>query len=325
MSGKKEHIPILATVLAIGALLTIVQVVPKSPLLLLERLFPYGGWIQVGLGMLYGGWLCGKMMNRKERPKWRTRVWLLFSVVFFGQLALGIFADPVFLMSGELHLPIPAVILAGPLYRLEGLFMPILFISTLLLSGPAWCSQLCYFGAFDAWSAQGKPERTRFRYHRQLRYTTFFLVVTGAIALRFFGANGMIATALGITVGVIGLCVMFVFSRKRKKMIHCSSFCPIGTMVSYMKYLSPFRVRITDNCCRCMACTNACKYDALHSEEIKKRKISSTCTYCGDCFSACNHQAIEYQFINVSPANSESLWIIITVVLHTCFLAIARI
>ena len=72
---------------------------------------------------------------------------------FFGQLALGIFADPIFLMTGKLHLPIPAVILAGPLYRFEGLFMPILFISTLLLSGPAWCSQLCYFGAFDAWSA----------------------------------------------------------------------------------------------------------------------------------------------------------------------------
>ena len=128
---------VISTVLLVGGLLSIVQVMPKNPLLIGERLFPYGGWI--------------------------------------GQLALGIFADPIFLMTGKLHLPIPAVILAGPLYRFEGLFMPILFISTLLLSGPAWCSQLCYFGAFDAWSARGKLERKRFPYHKQMRYSILFL------------------------------------------------------------------------------------------------------------------------------------------------------
>ena len=160
---------VISTVLLVGGLLSIVQVMPKNPLLIGERLFPYGGWIQVILAMLYGGWLCYKMQDRQERPKWRKRAWLLFSIVFFGQLALGIFADPIFLMTGKLHLPIPAVILAGPLYRFDGLFMPILFISTLLLSGPAWCSQLCYFGAFDAWSARGKLERKRFPYHKQMR------------------------------------------------------------------------------------------------------------------------------------------------------------
>lgn len=73
------------------------------------------------------------MQDRKERPKWRTRARLLFSIVFFGQL-LGILVNPVFLMTGKQHLPVPAIILAGPLYRLEGLFMPILFLSTLLLA-----------------------------------------------------------------------------------------------------------------------------------------------------------------------------------------------
>ena len=47
---------VISTVLLVGGLLSIVQVMPKNPLLIGERLFPYGGWIQVILAMLYGGW-----------------------------------------------------------------------------------------------------------------------------------------------------------------------------------------------------------------------------------------------------------------------------
>ena len=315
----------IATCLLIGGLLSVVQAVPDKPLLLGERLFPCGGWAQVLIGMLYGGLLCHKMLDRKERPKWRKRAWLLFSIVFFGQFLVGLLADPRFLMTGKLHLPIPAIMLAGPIYRFEGLFMPILFISTLLLSGPAWCSQLCYFGAFDAWSARGKMEKGRFPYHKRMRYSAFFLVVATAILLRVFGVDGQTATAFGIAFGVIGILVMILFSKRLGKMIHCSSFCPIGTLVSFLKRLSPFRVRLTNNCCHCMACVKACPYDALNKEDVERGKIGYTCTYCGDCLSACKHGALEYHFPGLSPVRAERLWIVVTVVLHTCFLMIARI
>lgn len=313
------------TATLIAAMLIIVQTIPSKPLLLLERLMPGGGWIQIVIAILYGSLLCYKMQDRKKRPKWRTRVWLLFSIVFFGQLLLGILVDPVFLMTGKLHLPVPAVILAGPLYRLEGLFMPILFLSTLLLSGPAWCSQLCYFGAFDAWSAKGKTEKAAFRYHRQLRYSMLMLVIAGAILLRLTRADGWIATLAGITVGIVGLGIMLILSRRKKKMIHCSSYCPIGTLVSFLKYLSPFRIKFNTDCTHCMACLKACKYDALHKENIEKGKLGYTCTYCGDCLSACKHGGLEYHFMKLRPATAERLWIIITITLHTCFLMIARI
>ena len=52
-------------------------------------------------------------------------------------------------MTGKLHLPVPMMILAGPIYRGHTSVMSILFLSTLILSGPAWCSHLCYFGAID--------------------------------------------------------------------------------------------------------------------------------------------------------------------------------
>jgi ferredoxin-type protein NapH len=43
----------------------------------------------------------------------------------------------------------PMMILGGPIYRGQLSVMTILFLSTVILTGPAWCSQLCYFGAFD--------------------------------------------------------------------------------------------------------------------------------------------------------------------------------
>lgn len=324
MNRKRSTLAAVAALLIAG-LLIIVQTVPQKPLFLLERLFPYGGWIQILLAVFYGFYICYKIQDRQVRPVWRRRVWLLFSVFFFGQLALGIFADPVFLMTGKLHLPIPAIILAGPVYRLEGLFMPILFLSTLLISGPAWCSQLCYFGAFDAINAQGRTDLKPFKYHKQMRFTVLFLVIAGAILLRLMGTNSFLATATGLTIGIAGLIIMLLLSRKNKKMVHCSSYCPIGTLVSYMKYLSPFRVKLTDNCTHCMACLRSCKYDALHREEIEAGKIGQTCTYCGDCIAACKHQALEYRFLRLRPARAERLWILVTVVLHTCFLMIARI
>lgn len=91
---------ILTTIVA-GMLLSVVQVVVKPPLLLGERLLPGGGWVQIVLAALFGGWLYLQMFDRKRRGVWRRRIWLLFSIVFFSQLFLGIFVDSVFLMSGK--------------------------------------------------------------------------------------------------------------------------------------------------------------------------------------------------------------------------------
>ncbi|HHJ09824.1 MAG TPA: hypothetical protein ENK25_02915 [Bacteroidetes bacterium] len=52
-------------------------------------------------------------------------------------------------MTGKLHLPTPAMILAGPAYRREIGFMTWLFLSTIILNGPALCSHLCYMVSLD--------------------------------------------------------------------------------------------------------------------------------------------------------------------------------
>jgi len=323
---SRQNIAIPAAVFVIVAiLLSVVQTVPDKPLLLAERLFCNGGWLQIFLISLYGAFLAYKMIPRESRTRWRLRSWTVFSIVFYTQLMLGIAVDSIFLFSGKLHVPVPAILIAGPLYRFSSWFMIILFLSTLMLTGPAWCSHLSYFGSLDA-AAAGRKKRVRskdFSYRQKI----FILIFTVAVALilRFISGSENIATLLAILFGVTGLGIIILVSRKRGYMYHCSNFCPLGTVVNHIKFISPFRFIITDKCTKCYACTKSCKYQALTPSLINRRKIGMTCTYCGDCLANCRDNAFEYKFFNISPQNAEMLWITITVILHSLFISIARV
>lgn len=325
---NKRAIPgAVVTMCCTGGLLSIVQMMVHPPLLLAERLLPGGGWIQVILAALFSGWLYLKMFDRAKRAVWRRRIWLLFSVVFFSQLALGIFADSVFLMSGKLHFPIPGLIPTGVFYRGEMSFMPFLFLVTILLSGGAWCSQLCYFGVWDNLAAgkNGKRRGIASGTRTRMRWTVLALFILVACGLRVFDVPVMYATIIAAFAGLVGIGVIVFVSRKRKIAVHCSAYCPAGTLVAYLKYISPWRFRMNDRCVHCMACSRVCRYDALPKESVLKGRPAVNCTLCGDCLTACHHGALEYHFLRLSPLAAERLWLGTTLVLFTCFLSIARV
>lgn len=315
------------TMLFTGGLLTVVQVMVDPPLLLAERLLPGGGWVQVVLAALFSGWLYMRMFDRAGRAVWRRRIWLLFSVVFFLQLLLGICADSVFLMSGKLHFPIPGLIPAGVFYRGGMSFMPFLFLITILLSGGAWCSQLCYFGAWDNLAAGkgGKRQGIKPAARARIRWTVLVLFILVASGLRLFDVPVIYATVIAAFAGIAGVGIIVFVSRRRNIAVHCSSYCPAGTLVSYLKYVSPWRFRMNDRCVRCMACARVCRYDALPKESVLKGRPAVNCTLCGDCLTACRHGALEYRFGRLSPLAAERLWLGTTLVLFTCFLSIARV
>lgn len=318
---------IIATSIITFLLLSIVQIIVKPPLLLGERLFSGGGWIQILMAALLSGWLYHKMSPRATRSIWRKRIWLIFSIVFFGQLLLGITIDSIFLLSGTLHFPIPGLIPLGAVYRWQLSFMPVLFLTTILLSGGAWCSQLCYFGAFDSISAgHGKNRTIQKKQRIRIRFSILVLFTIVAIILRLCSLSSLPATILAAAMGIVGLLIILIFSRKYNIMVHCTTYCPAGTLVAYLKYLSPWRFRIdTRQCTRCMACARSCRYDALQKQNILQGSPGISCTYCGDCLVACSHQALGYRIFNLSTNRSEKLWLCTTIILFTCFLMIARI
>lgn len=322
---RKYLLSLLTGIITFG-LLSIVHLKSKVVMLAAERFFKGSGWIEITLLSIYAGFLLYKMTDKRQVAKWRKISWMVFSVVFFGQLILGILADERFLLSGKLHLPVPAMILSGPLYRMEISFMSVLFLSTIVLTGPAWCSHLCYFGALDNLSSSGKglrniPLKKKFR----SKFLVLILVIISTIFLRAFNIELIYAALSGILFGLTGIIIIIFISRKKNKMVHCVSYCPIGTITSYLKYISPFRMSIQTNCTTCMACTLKCNYDALNLENIKKKKPGITCTYCGDCLSSCHEKAIRYHFFRFKPETARNLYLIITISIHAVFMELGII
>lgn len=71
---------------------------------------------------MLGFWITGKMLDPRTAPFWRRRLWLTISVLFFGQLLLGLAISLVFLMTGKLHFSVHMMIEGGVVYR--GALMP---------------------------------------------------------------------------------------------------------------------------------------------------------------------------------------------------------
>jgi NAD-dependent dihydropyrimidine dehydrogenase PreA subunit len=324
-TGKVENIAAI-TFLVTALLLSIVQIKVVNPIILLERFFPTLGWIEIFLLALYARWIAEKMLDPFQSAQWRHRIWLFFSIIFFSQLILGLIGFEKFLMTGKLHVPVPAMIVAGPLYRGERFFMLILFISTVILVGPAWCSHLCYIGAWDNWAArQSKCPQQLLPRRRSAQIGLFLSVVLMAILLRIFGVSTAIATILGIIFGIIGIGVMIFWSRKKGLMTHCITYCPIGVLATWLGKINPFRIKIDDTCTECQACHLICRYDSLKIEDIKNRRPGITCTLCGDCIGSCKFNSIEYRFLKIKPETARSIFIVMVVVLHAVFLGVARI
>lgn len=308
------------------ALLAALQLKVQRPMLLAERFVPHAGWAEAALLSAYAGWLAGTLVASRRTGVWRRRLWTFFSVVFFAQLALGLAGFERFLMTGKLHLPIPAMFVAGPLYRGEGLFMPVLFLVTVLVVGPGWCSFLCYVGSWDfnASLAQRKA-RDLPRWRHAARLAIFAVVVGTALALRALGAPGSIAAMFGLAFGLGGVAVMVFVSRRFGSMAHCIVWCPIGLLATALGRLSPFRLRIESSCEGCNACGPSCRYDALQPVHIARRKVGLSCTLCGDCLSSCGRRSLVYGFPGLSAAAARTAYFVLVASLHAVFLGVARI
>lgn len=299
------------------------------PILLADRYFPGWGWLEIMALGVYAQWIVGLMLAPKGHRRNRPRIWAAFSAVFFGQLVLGLAGMESMLMTGTLHLPVPALIAAGPVFRGEGFFMPILFGVTVLLVGPAWCSHLCYIGAWDDIMSRRGPGPAPSALLRRLsvagRGATLVLAVGAALLLRAMGVPGTTAVLFAAAFGLVGVGIMALVSRRLGLMAHCTAYCPMGLVANVLGKVSPWRVRIGQECTGCGACFTRCRYGALDADRVAQGSPALSCTLCGDCVSACAHGQIGYRFPGLTGEAARTVFIVLVVSLHAMFLGVARI
>ena len=313
-------------VLLTGITLAVARSKAPFPLLLGERFFPGSGALWVALFALYGGLVGGRLLEGHSATV-RCRIWSLFSLVFFGQLLLGLAGWETFLMTGKLHLPVPALILSGPLFRGEGFFMPILLGVSLLLVGPAWCSHLCYIGAWDDRLARlhdGRPKPLP-AWAPRLRAALLAAAVAVPLALRALDVPWTWALGLAAAFGVLGVLVMAVYSRASGTMVHCTAWCPIGLLNNLIGRILPWRIGIAQSCTRCGLCSKACRYNALTRIDLERGRPGLSCSLCGDCLPRCPHGHLGYRFPGLGPERARQVFVTLAASLHAVFLAVARI
>ena len=319
-----------------GALFLLFVVQGMAPqVFLVERFLP--GWapLQIFLAGLWCAWVCGGLADAAQAPRVRLRAWRIFSLVFFGQLALGLAGYSQFLMTGQWHIPVPGVILGAPLYRDGGLFMLILFTVSVLLAGSAWCSHLCYFGVWDACAAASRkvtatspappspfgawpPARTRL--------IVLGLTLALPVALRLAGAPTEVALVLALLLGLLLIPCAAFLSRKYGSPLYCLSICPLGQTAVWLGKLAPWRIHRTEACTHCRACVRACRYAAMTDAHLEQKGPGINCTLCRDCLSACRHGGLRLTAYGriYTQDTVHSAFVVLLSVLHTVFLFLAR-
>lgn len=314
-----------AFIIACGLLLTASFTSPFT-ILLGERFFPGWGKLEILFLGLYAAWITGQMLDPAKTAIIRGRIWGLFSLIFFLQLGLGLLGVPHMLMTGDLHLPVPALIAAGPVYRGGGFFMLILFSASVLLVGPAWCSHLCYIGAWDHWLSKARQRTGELTPGaKYIRALLLALVLAVALGLRYSRVSTPIAVWAAALFGLVGVAIMLLWSRRRGTMVHCTAYCPIGILSNVLGKINPWRVRIGEGCTKCGKCSRACRYSALTRHDLDRGKVGLSCTLCGDCVNACTDGRMHYTFPGLSSATARAAFITLAVALHAVFLGVARI
>ncbi len=307
----------------LAVLLPLLLTVPR--LLLAERLLPSAGLVQVGGAAIWGALVCGWLRDHRRAPVRRRRIWCLFSLVFFGQFALAVSGHTLLYMSGEPHIPVPGVIIGGALYRGEAGFMLVLLLFSVLLAGTAWCSHLCYFGSWDALAAS---MRRPLAHPHPLRWRVLSLGLTcgTALLLRLTGAQLFLAVALGILLGLLLVPAALFWSRRRGYAVYCTMICPLGLLVCLLGRLSPWRIRRTEHCVFCGACTRACRYGALDMDRLRAGQPGLSCTLCRDCLAGCPRNGLGMSWAEWGlHGRGEQVFVGLVSAMHAIFLGTAMV
>ena len=162
-----------------------------------------------------------------------------------------------------------------------------------------------------------------------LRWGRAAVLVSGVcavLALRHVGMDTGAAVSIALAYAALSLLLMAGLSLRYGGMLHCTAFCPMGLVVSWLGRLSPWRLRVDSSACdNCGACEKVCRWRAITPESRSRGRALLRCSLCRECLGVCHKGAISLRCACLSPECSARLFAGFLAVLHTIFLACAMV
>jgi polyferredoxin len=109
----------------------------------------------------------------------------------------------------------------------------------------------------------------------------------------FYHSDVWLRSLPSLIISAVMLIVLGVLAWRNGR-TYCNTFCPVGTILSFLSRFSLLKIRFdAEKCKSCSLCSKNCKSACI---DYKTHTVdASRCIVCGDCINACKHDALSYQ------------------------------
>lgn len=108
----------------------------------------------------------------------------------------------------------------------------------------------------------------------------------------FYHSDIWLRSASSLAIAIVILIILFVLAWRNGR-TYCNTFCPIGTILSFLARFSFLKVSFDKDKCRsCSLCSKNCKSACI---DFKNHTVDYTrCVVCGNCIENCKFGALKY-------------------------------
>ena len=108
----------------------------------------------------------------------------------------------------------------------------------------------------------------------------------------FYHTDLWLRSGISLGIAAVTLVVLAVLAWRNGR-TYCNTFCPVGTILSFLARYSWLKIQFDKEKCRnCSLCTKNCKASCI---DYKTHSVdASRCVVCGNCIDSCKFGALKY-------------------------------
>lgn len=183
------------------------------------------------------------------------------------------------------------------------------------VGGRMFCSWVCPYNILGEISEKihrnlfNKKKIKSYNFEHKIKYIfwAMFLVFAffaGYLVFDLVNPVGILSRAIiyGWSLAICLVLVFFLFEVFVSQRAWCRYVCPIGTTYSFVGWVSTTKIRWSDKCDHCNACSNVCLVPHvlevtkdLNNKKSEVSIMSGDCTLCGRCVDVCHTDALSYE------------------------------